>query len=52
MCAAAGKIVPATVADHVEPHHGDLNKFILGALQSLGTACHSRRKQREEDWGK
>ena len=43
MCLAAGKIVPATCADHIEPHYGDANKFILGPLQSLCTACHSDR---------
>ena len=51
MCLAAGKIVLATCADHIEPHYGDANKFILGPLQSLCTACHSGRKQSIERRG-
>jgi hypothetical protein len=39
------------VADHVEPHNGDVNKFFLGALQSLCQPCHDRHKKREELWG-
>jgi 5-methylcytosine-specific restriction enzyme A len=48
MCAANGKITPATVADHIEPHRGDFNKFVLGRLQSLCRDCHNSRKQRGE----
>jgi hypothetical protein len=51
MCMAVGRIVPATCADHIEPHHGDPNKFILGKLQSLCAACHSGRKQSIEKRG-
>jgi len=45
MCLQRGVTTPATVADHVTPHHGDPNSFILGELQSLCTPCHSGRKQ-------
>ena len=48
MCAANGLAVPATVADHIEPHHGDWNSFLTGALQSLCDACHNSRKRFEE----
>jgi hypothetical protein len=51
MCLRQGKVTAATCADHIEPHHGDPNKFILGALQSLCTACHSGRKQSIEKRG-
>ena len=51
-CAARGLVVPATVADHVEPHRGDADKFWNGRLQSLCAPCHSRDKQREENGGR
>jgi hypothetical protein len=38
--------MPATVADHVESHCRDLNKFLLGELQSLCDNCHKTIKQR------
>jgi hypothetical protein len=38
-------VVVATIADHVEPHHGDVNKFFLGELQSLCKRCHNSRKR-------
>jgi|SRR5215468_2783670 len=44
MCKAEGKITAATTVDHVEPHRGDINKFRLGALQSLCAHCHSSTK--------
>jgi 5-methylcytosine-specific restriction protein A len=40
ICKAEGRITPATVADHVEPHNGDYNAFVLGALRSLCAPCH------------
>jgi len=40
LCFEQGKIVPATVADHVTPHKGDFTAFRLGALRSLCKACH------------
>jgi hypothetical protein len=48
---AAGGVTPATVADHVVPHGGDWNKFLLGELQSLCASCHSVGKQFEEIHG-
>ena len=47
-CEERGRITPATVADHIEPHRGDRMKFWRGALQSLCASCHSSTKQREE----
>ena len=47
-CKSKGKIVPATVADHVEPHRGDYNKFWNGALQGLCKYCHDSTKARIE----
>lgn len=44
----AGKLTPATVVDHVEPHRGDFDLFWRGALQSLCADCHDRRKQADE----
>jgi len=38
----------ATVADHIEPHRGDAEKFWRGALMSLCQSCHSGWKQRLE----
>jgi hypothetical protein len=43
--ASRGEVVPATIADHVEPHGGDPNKFFLGELQSLCRPCHDSRKR-------
>lgn len=43
-----GEHVPATVADHVEPHREDPERFWHGELQSLCATCHSSIKQREE----
>ena len=34
-CADGGVVTRASVVDHVEPHRGDWNKFVLGDLQSL-----------------
>ena len=55
MCAQAGRITPATVADHIIPHRGDERLFWEGELQSLCDAepwrCHSSRKQKIEKLG-
>jgi 5-methylcytosine-specific restriction enzyme A len=40
ICKAEGRITGATVADHVEPHKGDYNRFVLGPLRSLCAPCH------------
>jgi 5-methylcytosine-specific restriction endonuclease McrA len=42
------RVTPATVSDHIEPHHGDPEKFWSGALMSLCKGCHDSRKQRME----
>jgi 5-methylcytosine-specific restriction protein A len=50
-CLDAGRVTPATVADHVVAHGGDWNRFLLGELQSLCASCHSGGKQFEEVHG-
>ena len=35
MCLERNQVVPATVADHIIPHKGDLDAFYHGELQSL-----------------
>ena len=42
---ARGEVVEANVADHVEPHKGDLTKFWYGELQSLCSPCHDGEKR-------
>lgn len=49
-CLAMGRVVPATVADHIVPHRGDPERF-EGPLQSLCAPCHSSRKQQIERTG-
>lgn len=46
-CLRLGRITEATVADHIEPHKGDMGKF-HGPLQSLCKPCHDSVKAREE----
>ena len=44
-----GQTVPATVADHIRPHRGDLGLFLSSDnLQSLCKACHDSHKQAQE----
>ncbi|SIO49776.1 HNH endonuclease [Bradyrhizobium erythrophlei] len=50
-CAADGIVTPATHVDHVKPHKGNWNLFVLGELQSLCASCHNSRKQHEERIG-
>jgi 5-methylcytosine-specific restriction protein A len=50
-CLQLGKVVPATVADHIEPHRGNEQLFWSGELQSLCTAHHSGTKQQRETIG-
>jgi 5-methylcytosine-specific restriction enzyme A len=40
LCLADGKVEPATVVDHIEPHGGDYTKFIRGKLRSLCKPHH------------
>jgi 5-methylcytosine-specific restriction enzyme A len=51
MCAVQNRTTPASVADHVEPHRNDINKFWLGKLQSLCRECHNISKQFQENRG-
>ena len=48
MCAADGRVEPATVCDHVEPHRGDAARFFAGPFQSLCKWHHDGAKQRAE----
>ena len=48
MCLARNTLTPATIADHLHPHRGNLYAFAEGALQSLCKACHDGRKQQTE----
>jgi 5-methylcytosine-specific restriction enzyme A len=50
-CAEIGMVEPATICDHVEPHHGDLNKFWSGPFQSLCKRCHDSAKRQVEMHG-
>jgi HNH endonuclease len=43
ICEKQGRLTPATVADHIEPHRGSLYLFWYGALQSLCKQCHDRK---------
>ena len=47
-CAERGIVQLANICDHVEPHHGDINKFWLGKLQSLCKPCHDGAKREIE----
>jgi 5-methylcytosine-specific restriction protein A len=51
-CAAAGRLEPATVVDHVVPHRGDAvlfwNKRNWAALCK---PCHDAKTAREGRWG-
>lgn len=51
-CKRQGKLVPATVADHVIPHRKDEPLFWTGELQSLCKQCHDSTKKVEEATGK
>jgi 5-methylcytosine-specific restriction enzyme A len=46
-CLKYGVITAARVADHIEAHHGDEQKFWLGELQSLCSAHDSAKQQIE-----
>jgi 5-methylcytosine-specific restriction endonuclease McrA len=50
-CGRRGRVASASVAHHVEPHRGDLNKFWFGALISLCKECHDIDAQRIEHGG-
>ena len=46
-CAADGKVVEATVVDHVIPHRGDQKLFWAGPFQALCASCHGRKAVEE-----
>jgi len=48
LCLARKALTPATIADHLQPHRGNRESFLLGALQSLCAPCHDGRKQQTE----
>jgi hypothetical protein len=48
---AQGYNTVATIVDHVVPHRGDRNSFVLGQLQSLCESCHNSVKQNVERHG-
>ena len=52
MCKREGRLVMATVCDHVTPHRGDYERFWSGPFQSLCVTHHNKDKQREEQWPK
>lgn len=46
---ALGQTVVASVADHIQPHRGDMALFLSEAnLQSLCKPCHDGHKQAQE----
>ena len=52
LCRQAGRVTPATVADHVEPHRGDRARFFdSNNLMSLCATCHNAIKQQTEKRG-
>jgi|SRR5215831_15750234 hypothetical protein len=42
-CLKQDKHTPATIAGHIEPHGGDINKFLRGPLRSLSLGCHNKK---------
>ena len=48
MCREVGRLIPATVCDHIERHGGEPARFWCGPFQSLCASCHSSEKQGEE----
>lgn len=47
-CKRNGRLTPATVVDHVEPHQGDKHRFWDKAnWQALCKRCHDRKTARE-----
>lgn len=51
-CQQRGRLTPATVVDHIEPHRGDMKLFWRRSnWQSLCKPCHDRDKARIEAGG-
>lgn len=49
LCVSSGRVVAATVVDHIVPHRDDDDlKFDAGNLQSLCKECHDRKTARED----
>jgi hypothetical protein len=51
LCLDKNLLVAARVADHIEPHKGNQNKFWFGKLQSLCFECHNLTKRQVESHG-
>lgn len=48
-CQSRGRLVAATVVDHIIPHRGDTKLFWdQGNWQTLCASCHSRKTARED----
>lgn len=47
-CLSEGRITPATVCHHAEPHRGDAARFFAGPFASSCAPCHDVFEQREE----
>src|SRR5262249_61473172 len=43
LCLEDGRVTPATVTDHAEPHRGDFTSVKPSPLRSLCAACHNTR---------
>jgi 5-methylcytosine-specific restriction enzyme A len=51
-CEAAGRVVPATVVDHVLPHRGDQRLFWDERnWTAMCKRCHDAKTAREGRWG-
>ena len=48
MCATLGVVKKGWIADHIEPHRGDFEKFWRGKLQTLCGPHHDSTKQKHE----
>ncbi len=51
VCLAAGRVVAATEADHIERHNGNEYAFFFGPLQSMCKRCHSSKTQGQDVLG-
>lgn len=48
-CAALGRLLPATVVDHIKPHRGDLTLFWdQRNWQAMAKRCHDSKTARED----
>ncbi len=46
-CLRSGRVMPATIGDHITPHLSDAALF-AGPIQSLCETCHDSVKAKEE----